>query len=434
MNLWQLVASEIKFRKLGFFIGVISVAVAIGSLVGAITLLRAHDACTELLLAEKAAATRAEMDRMEDDYRRIMKQLGHNVMILHAGQSLAALRAGGCPDTDMPEEYVEKLARSSITTLNHLLPVLQGKYVWPEYGLEVILRGTPGQVPVYHRKRFLTADGRAYLDPIVEAVPEKALNIGGGVARELGLRAGDNVVFNGGKFRVHQVLALQGNQDDLAVWCSLERAQAWLAMSGRINVIFALECICHASTLGKITEEVGRILPDVQIVEFSSLVTVRADARERAAAVSRETLENERAHKQKLGAERRKFAALLVPLLLTASGVWVFFLILGNVRERRAEIGILRALGVRSARIYGIFMIKAALIGLLGALAGYPAGVLAGAHWGGITVFSGTFAELISPWLFAAAILIALGICVMASLIPALIATEYDPAVTLREG
>ncbi|MFN2351251.1 MAG: hypothetical protein ABR497_04835, partial [Kiritimatiellia bacterium] len=97
-------------------IGVISVGMAIGSLVGSVILLRAHDARTEKLLERKQADMQAEMDRMEDDYRRIMRKLGHNVMILHEKQSLVALQSGGSPAWDMPVDYTELLARSGITT------------------------------------------------------------------------------------------------------------------------------------------------------------------------------------------------------------------------------------------------------------------------------------------------------------------------------
>ncbi|MCA1810252.1 MAG: ABC transporter permease [Lentisphaerae bacterium] len=407
---------------------------AIGSLVGSVILLRAHDARTEKLLERKQADMQAEMDRMEDDYRRIMRKLGHNVMILHEKQSLVALQSGGSPAWDMPVDYTELLARSGITTLNHLLPVLQGRMIWPEHELEVLVYGTPGQVPVYHRKNFLTPDGLAYRDPIVRAVPPGMVNIGGGVARELGLRPGDEVVIHGETMIVNQVAPVQGARDDLAVWCDLKRAQAWLGRPGRINVIFALECVCHIGELGRITDEVRRVLPDTQVVEFSSRILVRAEARERAAETSRQALESERENRRRLGAERRRFALFLIPLLLLASGFWVFFLILGNVRERRQEIGVWRALGVRSGPIAGVFVVKAALIGLLGALAGYPLGLCTGAVWGGVAPFTPEFFELSGPGLFAAALLIALALCVTAGLLPSMLAAEYDPAEILRDG
>ena len=51
MNLWQLVNKEIRFRKVGFAIGMVSIAVAIASLVGSVTLLRAYEVRTEQILA-----------------------------------------------------------------------------------------------------------------------------------------------------------------------------------------------------------------------------------------------------------------------------------------------------------------------------------------------------------------------------------------------
>src|SRR5690606_16569664 len=97
MNLWQLVNKEIRFRKVGFAIGMVSIAVAIASLVGSVTLLRAYEMRTEQILAERERATREEMKQLENDYRNIMRDMGYNVMVLHEDQSIAAMRAAGYP-------------------------------------------------------------------------------------------------------------------------------------------------------------------------------------------------------------------------------------------------------------------------------------------------------------------------------------------------
>ena len=85
------------------------------------TLLRAHDIRTEQIVDAKEAATRAEMAKMEDDYRKIMKDLGFNVLILPNDQNLADLYADDFASKYMPEEYVERLAKSDIVTIQHLL-------------------------------------------------------------------------------------------------------------------------------------------------------------------------------------------------------------------------------------------------------------------------------------------------------------------------
>lgn len=432
MDIWSLVTKEIRYRKTGFAIGLVCVAGAIGSFVGAYTLLNAHEIRTEQILVERERETRIEMDRLEDDYRRIMRELGHNVMILHEDQSRGALRSLGFPDTYMPEEYVYRLAEGRIETLNHLHPVLQQIVTWPEHGLDVLLTGSPGQVPVYHLTRFLTEDRTAYRNPLVAPLPEGALEIGHAVARDLGLRPGDTATLMGEEFVIHKVHSSRGTQDDIMVRTGLHNVQRWLNREGKINAIFALECICDIDGLGAITEEVGKILPDVQVLEFSSLVIARGEARKRAGDEARRAIAAEIQHRAEMGEERRAFAAVLVPLALLASGLWVFFLILGNVRERATEIGILRAIGVRESTIVGVFLGKAVIIGLIGAVIGYVAGVIVGAAWGGIPLVSISLIQMFNPLLFPVALFVAAALCAVASWIPAIWAAQKDPADVLR--
>lgn len=433
MNIRHLVCREIAFRKAGFALGLISVSVAIAGLVGSVTLLEAHDLRTEQILTERERATSEEMTRMEDDYRKIMRDLGYNIMILPAAQKLSALRALGHPDTDMPEDYVERLGRGRIETLNHLLPVLQRRVTWPEHNLDIILSGTPGQVPVYHKRNFLTADGTAYRDPILKPIPPGRLILGHNVARDLGLRPGDRTTLMGETFVVDRVNRAEGSTDDIAVWCDLRWAQKQLGLEGKINLILALECVCAAEALGQITAEVQGILPDVQVLEFSSRVVVRARARVRAEETHRTAIEAERAHRANVAAAQRRFASVLVPVTMAGSALWMFFLFLGNVRDRKMEIGILRAVGVREHTILSLFMAKAVVTGLLGAVLGYAAGLTLAAAWSGILPCSPDFTRLMRPNLLAAALLIAPAMCALAGWWPAVRAARQDPAVVLRE-
>lgn len=433
MNLWQLVNKEIRFRKVGFAIGMVSIAVAIASLVGSVTLLRAYEMRTEQILAERERATREEMKQLENDYRNIMRDMGYNVMVLHEDQSIAAMRAAGYPEKTMPEQYVHDLVDARIETLNHLLPVLQKKIEWPERKLEIILSGTPGQVPLKHKKEFLTADGKAYKKPIMQTIPQGAINLGHGVAKELNLREGERVTLLGDEFVVHRVNPPQGNMDDLMVWCNLDVAQAKLNLPNQINAIFALECVCIPEELGRITKEVKGILPDTQVYEFSSMIVARAKTRNRAAELHETAVAAELAHREAMSKERRALAQVLVPTVLGASGLWVFFLVLGNVRERRSEIGILRAIGVKQRTIAGIFLVKAAAIGLFGSIVGYLLGVVVGAVWGGVSLMSTDFVHLFGLTLFLGAVAIAVGLCAVAGWVPAMRAAQQDPAAVLRE-
>jgi len=360
-----------------------------------------------------------------------MRELGYNVMVLHSEQSLTSLRAKGHPDTYMPEEYVHKLGRGNIETLNHLLPVLQQKITWPEHDIEIILSGTPGQVPVTNKTQFLTADLTTYRNPIMHAIPQGKLMVGHGVAGELKLREGDIVTLNGEQFQIHRVNPPEGSIDDIIVWCDLAKVQEWLGLEGKINAILALECVCHADKVGKVAADVHNILPDTQVLEYTSRIIPREKARSRAAEAHRKAIDAEISHRAQIGRERRALASILVPIAMAGSAVWVFFLVSGNVRERRSEIGILRAIGVNQAKIVGLFLVKAVLIGLVGATIGFFVGTAAGAYFGELPLIGAP--KLFDASLFVAAVLLAAALCAIAGWLPAMRAARLDPAVVLRE-
>ncbi|MBE3070075.1 MAG: FtsX-like permease family protein, partial [Planctomycetes bacterium] len=129
--------------------------------------------------------------------------------------------------------------------------------------------------------------------------------------------------------------------------------------------------------------------------------------------------------------------AWVVPLVVVGCIVWVGMLALGNARERRGEVGILRAIGLRAGRILAIFLARAVLVGLIGAAAGYAAGFAVAAAWDAIGSAAGDavgVAALFAPWLLAAALVAAPLLAAVASLVPAMLAAREDPAVILREG
>jgi len=169
------------------------------------------------------------------------------------------------------------------------------------------------------------------------------------------------------------------------------------------------------------------------VIEFASKIIARAEARDRAADAAREALEAEKAHRARLRGEREAFAAVLVPLVILACAVWIGFLSFANVRERSAEIGILRALGLRSRRIFFIFLAKAMFVGILGALLGYAVGFTGGASWGDASLNIEGPVTLFDPVLFSLVLFGAPILSGFASWIPAMIAAQQDPAVVLRE-
>ncbi len=431
MNVLRLIVREIRYRKLNFALGVLSVLVAVGVLVAELTLLHTHDLRTEKIIAEKEAETKAKMAEMQDDYRKMMKKLGFNILILPKDQQLGDLFAEDYAAKTMPEEYAKRLADSRIMTVRHLLPILQRKLTWPEQKRTILLVGTRGEVPLAHRKPK---------EPMMTLVPRDQMVVGYELHRSLELEEGDTTTLLGHEFTVAKCHPERGTKDDITIWISLDQAQELLQAKGmiesqdRINGILALQCFCFDSVLAEIRKEVASILPDTQVVEFQTKVLIRAEARQRAADEAKRAIAAEKAHRARMREEREGFAAIIVPVVIIGCTVWVGFLAYTNVRERRPEIGILRALGVRRVQVFGIFLGKALLVGLAGAALGYLGGLLVGIQWGEAPAEVAGAAPLFDPTLLLPVLLAAPLLSAVASWLPALTAAQQDPAVVLTNA
>ena len=422
MNVWRLVTREIRHRKLNFALGVLSVLVAVGCLVGQLTLLRAHDVRSEELLAAKEAEARVSLAQLEDDYRKIMKEMGFNVLILPAGEESTEFRRA---DKTMPEQYVKKLSNSRTMTVQHLLPILYQSMVWPEMKRSIHLVGTRGEVPMMHR------DPK---QPILTAVPPGEMVIGYDLWTSLKIKVGDKVKLLGEEFTVSKCQDEWDLNDDMTVWIDLAEAQRLLSKEGRINVIQALKCRCPGMDMSDIRDEIVQILPGTRVKFLANKVTARAKARDRAKAEHARGIAAEKQSRHSLRQTREQLAAYLVPLVIVGCTVWIGLLALGNVRERRGEIGILRAIGVSGRQVFAIFLSKALLMGLGGACLGYAAGMAVGlavgAALGDVTVRT-EVSHLLSPVVLLLVLAAAPLLSAAATWAPAMIAARQDPADVL---
>ena len=130
--------------------------------------------------------------------------------------------------------------------------------------------------------------------------------------------------------------------------------------------------------------------------------------------------------------EKESFAAGIVPVVILGACVWLGLLALGNVRERRGEIGLLRALGFRSSQLCALLLVRVFLVGLLGALLGIMVGaisiVFAGEQLNEVwTVFTSQRSLLVLILLASPAV------SVLACWLPTLSAVRQDPALVLQQ-
>ena len=444
MSLWRLIAREIGYRRLNFALAALAVLVAVGSVVAVLTLLRGYDVRAARIEEARSEKVGEVGSRLTDDARRLMLELGYNVLILDAKEDRAEFLSTQQPAHMMDESVVEKLARSPRLIVRHLLPVVQKRMRWPEKDLPMVLIGTRGEVPLSHFNPK---------KPMIETVPQGGMIVGAVVAERAGLKVGLNATLLGREFTVSRIHELRGSDDDITVWIPLAEAQELLECPGKVHAILALGCLCvqqlddgqfgvrELYSAEELEGLIREILPNVQVLTMEREAAIRRATRAAAGNRAQQFLAVDQAGRESLASERRALAAWVMPLVVIGCIVWVGLLALGNVRARRTEIGILRAMGVRRGQVVGMFLGRAVMVGLIGAVAGYAIAFGVAVVWdgraaGGEGLVAGGpagAAALFGPGLLAAALLLAPILSAAASLVPALLAAQEDPAVILRE-
>ncbi len=348
-------------------------------------------------------AVRLLTNAAERETRRVVRDLGFNLRILPRDVDPGEFWIRGHSDKTLPADAVQRLATGAGTfvSFNHLTPTLEGRI--PLGGLEAILTGLGPSITGPGEKKqpmgFNIAVGKAYL--------------GQTLANRLEAKTGKTLEVKGRPLTIERVLVESGSDDDMRLFTSLADAQAILGLPGRISEIKAIDCLCLTSEqdpLGQLRKELQRLLPEAQVLQMRTMADARARQRQSA----------------------EKYAAFAVPLVLWVSAGWVGVLAALNVRERRPELGLWRALGTGSLRIAGLFLGRAMLLGLVGAGVGYMAGTTVALHYGP-EIFPVTARGLVAePALLGWALLLTPAFAAIASFLPAMTAVVRDPAETLR--
>jgi ABC-type lipoprotein release transport system permease subunit len=222
-----------------------------------------------------------------------------------------------------------------------------------------------------------------------------------------------------------------------------------------MNQIMALECRCAEAALVYIRKQVQTILPETHVIRDQSKADARARQRQEVASRHRQivatqkqvkaeraaALAQAKTHREKIRRLMTTFANVTTPLVVLAAAIWVGLLTLSNVRERRTEIGILRALGKGSGTIIGLFLGRAVLLGFLGAGIGFALGTGIGlglgtelTRWVGLKPLYEAARHFTFPYsMLWVALLGAPLLSAVASYLPTLSALLQDPAVVLRD-
>ncbi len=381
MSLLGLIARELRHHWVNALLGTLGLVIAVA-----------------LLVAVKMTTAAAQRETT-----RVMRDLGFNLRIIPRATDMDHFWTHGFSDQTMPEDAVKRLAAQHgvFLSFNHLTPALEGR------------------IDVGGRPALLTGLGETIVDPNEGKQPmgfrlkPGQVILGRAVADRLAAKRGGGVRINEQEFAVERILGESGTEEDVRIYGALADAQKILGLSGRINEIKAIDCLCLTSDedpLSQLRAVIEEILPEARVLQLTALADARARQRQMA----------------------ERYARFAVPLVLLVGAGWLALLAWLNVRERRAEIGLWRALGHGSPRIAGLLLGKAVLLGVIGAVAGYGLGTGI-ALSAGPEIFQVTARSLrAEPALLLWALLLAPAFAALASLLPTMLAVAQEPAKTLR--
>ena len=381
MTTFALILKEIAHRKFNFLLSLLAVVTAAALFVSSVTTGNASNRETT----------------------RLMRDLGLNLRIIPVDTDMNKFWTTGYSEFTMPQKYVHDLARYRGFTSNHLTAMLRRQISWRGY--DALLMGiSPEVFPPGEKK-----------PPIVYEIDPGTIYLGYQLAQNLNITRGQNIDILGHTFTVARCLSETGTIEDVAIQCNLADAQKILEMPGLINEIQAIDCLCLTSaqeTLTQLRQELAQVLPDTKVFQLEAQARARREQRVMV---------------------QQYFLTIILPSVIVVSVIWIGVLAWLNVRERREEIGILRALGYGSPKVASLFLGKALLIGVVGALLGFLLGTVLALQFGP-EVFRVT-AQAIKPIysLLVWAVLAAPALAAFASLVPTMVAVTQDPVLTLRQ-
>ena len=232
---------------------------------------------------------------------------------------------------------------------------------------------------------------------------------GAEAARVLGLEAGDRVTIQGHPMTVHGILAPTGSQDDHLLFTALTSAQQVLDKSGRVSMV-EVAALCAGCPIEDMVRQISEALPGAKVMAIQQVVKGRMQTM----------------------MQFKKFSFGVSAIVILIGSLVVLVTMTGSVRERKAEIGVFRAIGFRKRHVMRIILIEAALVSVCAGVIGYLAGM------GATKLAFYLFAEdpaMALPWnpsLAAGAMAMALTVGMAASIYPALAAARMDPNDALR--
>lgn len=205
--------------------------------------------------------------------------------------------------------------------------------------------------------------------------------------------------------RVAGLLETGGAEDDQIV-ADLPMVQALTGQPGRVGLVM-VSALTSDRRLEAVARELQALLPDAEVRTLAQFAQAEATVLNKV----------------------RMLIGLVAGMVLIAGALTVAGTLDTIVIERRAEIGLMKALGAADGRVAGLFFAEALSVGAVGGMAGYLAGLVLA-----VAIGRQVFEAAIAPaaWGLPGTLFVGSAATLLAGLFPVTRAMRVDPAKTLR--
>ena len=237
----------------------------------------------------------------------------------------------------------------------------------------------------------------------------QGLIAGAEAARLLSLKSGSAVALGDREMTISGILAPTGSQDDQLLFGPLGTVQSLLNKEGQISMV-EVAALCGACPITEMVRQLSDKIPSAKVMAIQQVVKGRMETISRF----------------------KGFAFALSVVVVLVSGMVVLVTLMGSVRERTTEIGILRAIGFGHRHIMQLIFLETGMISLLAGVVGYFTGL--GGIWAAMRFLSESATAAVPPALGPAggAIAMALTVGYLASAYPATLASRMEPHQALK--
>ncbi len=239
--------------------------------------------------------------------------------------------------------------------------------------------------------------------------------VGISVAEKLGLVSGSNISLNYTDPETKEIrttslvvrgIVTTGGSEDNQIFVNLGVAQTLTARPDKVHVV-QVSALCYQCPAETIAQEIMFSMPDVQAKTVNQLVNSETS----------------------IMMSLQSMMGLVTFIALGASALGVMTTMTTSVIERRKEIGLMKAIGSTNRTIGSLFLAEAAIIGIVGGIAGFVVG-FGLAELIGQSVF-GSGVSLM-PMAIPITIGISVAVALLAAIIPVRRALKIEPAMVLR--